>query len=61
MADKIYTLEQIKKAFWKNFHKSGETWFNYLGNERDNNESTEDEWDSFKECLEEYKGEEECH
>ena len=28
---KKYTLNQIKKAFWEQFHKSGELWFNYLG------------------------------
>jgi hypothetical protein len=46
-----YTIEQIKKAFWETFHESGELWFNYLGTDEDNNESTDNEWLDFKENL----------
>lgn len=49
---KTYTEEQIKKAFWETFHESGELWFDYLGPEDTNNDSTICEWDNFKEELE---------
>lgn len=45
--EKTYTIEEIKKAFWSNFHKSGETWFDYLGTDEENDASTNEEWDSF--------------
>lgn len=51
MPDKIeinfYTERLIKKAFWANFHKSGECFFDYLLNDEENNESTNLEWLSF--------------
>lgn len=46
-----YTVAQIKAAFWREFHKGGERWFNYLGSETDNEECTQSEWDSFLEEL----------
>lgn len=49
--EKTYTLRQIKKAFWKNFHESGEGWFDYMGSDEENQESTESEWNTFKEYL----------
>ena len=44
---KTYTLDQIKKAFWEKFHKTGELWFNYLGTEKENEEITQREWEDF--------------
>lgn len=49
----MYTLEQIKKAYWKTFHKSGEIWFNYLMSVKQNQEPTEEAWKHFLICLEE--------
>jgi len=49
---KIYTIEQIKAAFWAMFHKSGELWFDYLGDERRCSESTDQQWLEFLENLE---------
>lgn len=48
---KTYTLEQIRDAFWKKFHASGELWFNYTGYDAENNESTKDHWCGFLEHL----------
>ena len=48
---KLYTLEEIKEAFWKSFHKSGELWFNYLSDEESNKESTEEHWRDFSDYL----------
>jgi len=53
MSKKKYSEEQIKKVYWKCFHKSGELWFNYLGTKKENQESTESHWFEFKEELEE--------
>jgi hypothetical protein len=52
MKQQTYTLEQIKKAFWEEFHESGELWFDYLGHEEENTECTNSYWDSFVETLE---------
>ena len=52
MEEKLYTILQIKEAFWKQFHLSGELWFNYLGNDEDNQDSTNSEWEQFLEELE---------
>jgi hypothetical protein len=49
--NKTYTIEQIKKAYWLSFHKSGELWFNYLGDEESNQSSTEEYWQEFEENL----------
>lgn len=46
-----YSLREIKRAFWKNFHKSGENWFDYLSSERDCVDSTKDGWRGFLESL----------
>lgn len=48
---KTYTLEQIKRAFWEQFHESGETWFDYLGTEKENESYTQGEWKDFVEKL----------
>jgi hypothetical protein len=50
--DKTYSIEQIKKAYWLSFHKSGELWFNYLGDEEENTSCTEWNWREFEENLE---------
>ena len=48
---KTYTIDQIKKAFWANFHESGELWFNYFDDDLQNQKSTEAEWNRFCEEL----------
>lgn len=45
--DKKYTIEEIKKAFWDNFHECGELWFGYLGTNEENDSITNVEWESF--------------
>jgi len=50
--NKLFTLSQIKEAFWKQFHLSGELWFNYHGSDEDNESSTNSEWEQFVEELE---------
>ena len=46
-----FTLEQIKAAFWKNFHESGELWFSYLGSDEENQNATETHWQEFERAL----------
>jgi hypothetical protein len=58
--DKTYTIEQIKKAYWLSFHKSGELWFNYFGNEEENTSSTESYWREFEENLKQLDCEHKC-
>ncbi len=47
-----YTLDQIKSAFWENFHGCGELWFSYLGSPKRNEGCTQDSWEEFLEELE---------
>jgi len=47
-----YPLSKIKEAFWKQYHKSGATWFDYLSDEKTNEDSTMSEWFKFLEELE---------
>ena len=49
--EKKYTLEEIKKVFWEEFHRNGECWFNYLGTDEENEASTDSYWQSFLEKL----------
>ena len=49
---KTYTLDQIKKAFWTEFHESGELWFDYLGTKEENEQVTNSHWQTFFEALE---------
>ena len=42
-----YTLDQIRNAFWRTFHKGGDVWFDYLGTEEEVESSTEGQWQSF--------------
>ena len=53
--EKTYTLAEIKAAFWREFHLSGERWFGYHGTEQQNESSTKSEWVDFLRELE--KGE----
>lgn len=46
-----YTLDEIRAAFWKTFHKRGELWFDYLGTEEENTSCTEDFWGDFSDNL----------
>ena len=48
---KTYTLDQIKKAFWEQFHESGEKWFNYFGAKKETESCTQNEWLDFVEKL----------
>ncbi len=48
----IYTLSQIKAAFWAAFHESGEKWFSNLGSAEENEKYTQDNWAPFLEELE---------
>ncbi len=45
---KTYTEDEIKAAFWKAFHESGELWFGYLGKtpkeKADDEADTESYW-----------------
>lgn len=45
--DRRFTYEEIKAAFWEEFHASGEVWFNYLGTEEECQRATECYWASF--------------
>jgi hypothetical protein len=53
MTEKTYTLREIKTAFWSQFHESGELWFDYLGDDEENEICTNDYWEEFIECLDE--------
>jgi hypothetical protein len=46
-----WTTDEICDAFWKCFHKSGERWFDYLGTDEENQESTKAYWEEFLDCL----------
>ena len=48
---KNFTLQEIKEAFWRTFHESGEIYFDYLSDDENNNRSTEEEWEDFLEEL----------
>lgn len=49
--EETFTLEQIKKAFWDNFHEAGEFWFDYLNSPEDNEETTDRYWSDFEAKL----------
>jgi hypothetical protein len=46
-----FTEDQIKAAFWKMFHGAGSMFFDYRGNERENNDSTNTHWCEFLDHL----------
>lgn len=56
MDQKTYTLDEVKKAFWEQFHCAGEVWFNYLGTNEENEGSTKYRWEMFLENLDSVKG-----
>lgn len=47
-----YALEQIKAAYWAEFHAKGELWFNYLGTDEENEDHTQTNWEMFVNKLE---------
>ena len=51
-----FSIDQIKAAFWAEFHRSGEQWFNYRGTDEENAASTEMFWQSFLEHLRKSNG-----
>ena len=51
MITKSYTQEEIKAAFWKTFHESGELWFPNSDSEEENTEATDYKWAKFLEHL----------
>jgi len=53
----LYTLAQVKAAFWAVFHLSGEIWFGYQGTDEENTEHTQEWWRDFVEELDKAKGE----
>ena len=51
---KLYTESQIRRAFWKEYHKSGETFFPYDNDdEEDNERTTEAEFEGLLHTLNE--------
>jgi len=58
--EKTFTLEEIKKAFWLEFHESGELWFPYRHDEDDDEGIREAEqvtggfWEDFVDLLNTY-------
>ncbi len=44
--EKLYTLSEIKEAFYAEFHESGERWFCYF-EEEENKRDTERAFESF--------------
>jgi hypothetical protein len=50
---KIFTLEEIKAAFWKNFKGAGEIYFghNDKDDEEYSEEATQEEWEDFLKYL----------
>lgn len=50
-----YTLEEIKKAYWAEFHAVGEVFFDCLGTDEENEKSTNRDWLDFVDALKEQK------
>lgn len=46
-----YTIEQIKAAYWAEFHAKGELWFSYLGTDEQNESHTQVNWELFANRL----------
>lgn len=49
MSEKIFTIKEIKKAFWDTFHKSGDLWFSDF--EDDCEIATNSFWERFLKIL----------
>ena len=47
----LYTEDEIRKAFWLTFHRSGERWFAYFGPDERDQEATDAVWQEFLEGL----------
>lgn len=47
----VFTLDQIKEAFWREFHESGEVWFSNIGIPEAANACTEEIWEEFMQEL----------
>jgi len=43
--------QALRDAFWKEFHKSGEWWFDHLGTEDECQQCTEQAWNDFAETF----------
>jgi hypothetical protein len=54
--DNLYTLQKIRQAFYKTFHRSGDWFFRYQNNETyeygDDERDTKEAWEEFLENLE---------
>ena len=46
-----YIEEAIRDAFWRAFHKSGEAWFDYLGDDGECEQSTMSQFDDLRSSL----------
>ena len=51
LPDKTYTVDEIRAAYWKQFHEAGEFWFSNLGTSESNTRRTESYWKDFLEGL----------
>jgi len=47
-----FSIQDIEKAFWNTFHQGGEIFFSYQGSEEENESSTTEWWNDFKQSLE---------
>ena len=48
----VFTMAQVKAAFWSNFHVVGEIFFTYLLSDQENEACTAQQWELFLNCLE---------
>jgi len=46
-----FTLDEIRRAYWRQYHKAGELWFDYLGSDKENEQATAAYWKEFEESL----------
>ncbi len=51
-----YTLEQIRSAYWEEFHEAGEIWFGHKADPDGANQNIERFWDDFVKTLTQEKG-----
>lgn len=50
--ERLFTVDEIRAAFWKTFHQSGELWFNYFGPPSDDERDTTSRWEEYLDYLE---------
>ena len=43
----LFSLEQIRAAFWAHFHGAGELWFSYFGSDEECEAITQEHFDQF--------------